>query len=69
MDKYLLERLVCPQTGGALQFDVQASELISVAGQLAYSVRDGIPVMLVNEARALTGEELETWRAKGAKKA
>jgi uncharacterized protein YbaR (Trm112 family) len=69
VDKYLLERLVCPQTGGSLQFDAQASELISVAGQLAYPVRDGIPVMLVNEARALSGEELETWRAKGAKKA
>lgn len=62
MDKKLLSYLVCPQTGAALQWQESQSELWSVASGLAYPVRDGIPVMLVEEARLLTNEELRHMR-------
>ncbi len=58
MDTRLLELLVCPVTKGPLEFDATKSELISRSARLAYPVRDGIPVLLENEARALTDEEL-----------
>ena len=53
IDPKLLEILVCPLTKGPLRYDREAGELISDQGKLAYPVRDGIPVMLVDEARAL----------------
>ncbi|OGT35884.1 MAG: tetraacyldisaccharide 4'-kinase [Gammaproteobacteria bacterium RBG_16_51_14] len=59
MDKKLLEILVCPVTKGPLIYDKANQELISKAARLAYPVRDGIPVMLENEARSLSDEEIE----------
>jgi len=59
MDTKLLELLVCPVTKGPLDFDRDKQELISRSARLAYPVRDGIPVLLENEARTLTDEELE----------
>ena len=58
MDTKLLELLVCPVTKGPLEFDRTKQELVSRSARLAYPVRDGMPVMLENEARALTDEEL-----------
>ena len=49
----LLEILVCPLTKGPLTYDLDAQELISEQARLAYPVRDGIPIMLVDEARPL----------------
>ncbi len=49
----LLEILVCPVTKGLLTYDRAAQELISEQAKLAFPIRDGIPVMLVDEARAL----------------
>ena len=57
MDKRLLDILVCPVTKGKLV--PRGEELWSVQAALAYPVRDGIPVMLENEARALTLDEVE----------
>ena len=59
MDAKLLELLVCPVTKGTLIFDREHQELISHSARLAYPVRDGIPVLLEDEARALTDEELD----------
>ena len=53
LDPWLLERLVCPMTRTSLRYDESAQELISDAGGLAYPIRDGVPVMLVEEARRL----------------
>ena len=53
VDPKLLEILVCPLTKGPLRFDRQAQELISDQARLAYPIRDGIPIMLVDEARSL----------------
>ena len=58
MDTKLLELLVCPVTKGPLEFDREKQELISRSARLAYPVHDGIPVLLENEARTLTDEEL-----------
>jgi uncharacterized protein YbaR (Trm112 family) len=60
MDKKLLDILVCPVTKGSLKYDKKTQELLSKAARLAYPVRDGIPVMLEEEARILTTEEIET---------
>lgn len=59
MDKKLLEILACPVTKGALIYDKAKQELVSKAARLAYPIRDGIPVMLEEEARTLTQEEVE----------
>jgi len=59
MDKRLLDILVCPVTKGPLIYDQKNQELISKAARLAYPIRDGIPVMLEEEARTLTSEELD----------
>ncbi len=59
MDAKLLELLVCPATKGPLDYDRERQELISRSARLAYPVRDGIPVLLEDEARALSDEELE----------
>jgi hypothetical protein len=53
VDPRLLEVLVCPLTKGPLIYDRAAGELISRSARLAYPVRDGVPVMLPDEARAL----------------
>lgn len=58
MDIRLLELLVCPVTKGPLEFDREKQELVSRTARLAYPVHDGIPVLLENEARTLTDEEL-----------
>jgi uncharacterized protein len=59
MDVKLLEILVCPVTKGALVYDRERQELVSKSARLAYPIRDGIPVMLEDEARKLTPEECE----------
>ncbi len=53
VDPKLLEILVCPVTKGSLEYDAAAQELISKQAGLAYPVRDGIPIMLAEEAREL----------------
>jgi len=58
MDTKLLELLVCPVTKGPLEYNREKQELISRSARLAYPVRDGLPVMLENEARTLTDVEL-----------
>ena len=57
LDKKLLEILVCPVTKAPLEYDEAAQELVCKASGLAYPVRDGIPVMLEEEARAMTADE------------
>jgi uncharacterized protein YbaR (Trm112 family) len=59
VDAKLLEILVCPVTKGPLIYDRQRQELISKAARLAYPIRDGIPVMLEEEARKLEPSEYE----------
>ena len=53
VDPLLLQLLVCPVTKGPLTYDREAGELVSRSAGLAYPIRDGIPIMLVEEARAL----------------
>jgi uncharacterized protein len=53
IDPKLLEILVCPLTKATLEYDAKAQELISRPAKLAYPIRDGIPIMLPEEARAL----------------
>jgi uncharacterized protein len=59
MDSKLLEILVCPVTKGPLIYDKVTQELRSKSARLAYPVRDGIPIMLEDEARKMTPEEVE----------
>jgi uncharacterized protein len=59
MDPRLLELLVCPVTKGPLDYDRERQELLSRSARLAYPIRDGIPVLLEEEARTLSDEELE----------
>lgn len=59
MDSKLFSLLVCPVTKGPLRYNPQQQELISYSARLAYPIRDGIPIMLEGEARALTQEEIE----------
>ncbi len=56
VDKRLLDILVCPVTKKPLRFDAERQELISDAAGLAYPIRDGIPIMLVDEARHLDAQ-------------
>lgn len=58
MDKKLLEILVCPICKGPLRHDKGKSELVCKADRLAYPIRDDIPVMLEDEARRMTEEEI-----------
>lgn len=53
VDSKLLEILVCPITKSTLEYDAERQELISRAAKLAYPIRDGIPIMLPEEARKL----------------
>lgn len=59
MDKKLLDLLVCPVTKGPLVYDKEKGELVSRSARLAYPIRDGIPVMLEDEAREISEEEAE----------
>ncbi|WP_417720342.1 Trm112 family protein [Salipiger sp.] len=52
-DRRMLEALICPASQSALEYDAERQELVSRASNLAYPIRDGIPVMLVDEARRL----------------
>ena len=52
-DRHMLEALICPQTQSPLEYDATRQELVSKAAGLAYPIRDGIPVMLVDEARRI----------------
>ena len=61
VDPRLLEILVCPLTKETLRYDAERQELISEKARLAYPIRDGIPIMLVEEARSL--DEPENQRA------
>ncbi|MGI9412534.1 MAG: Trm112 family protein [Hyphomicrobiales bacterium] len=57
VDPRLLEFLVCPLTKGTLEYDRARQELISRAARLAYPIRDGIPIMLPEEARTLDDDD------------
>jgi uncharacterized protein YbaR (Trm112 family) len=52
-DRRMLDGLVCPVSQGPLTYDADRDELVSKAGKVAFPIRDGIPVMLVDEARSL----------------
>lgn len=52
-DRRMLEALVCPRTGTVLEYDAEKQELISRKNRLAYPIRNGIPIMLEDEARVL----------------
>jgi uncharacterized protein len=58
MDTKLLQILVCPVTKGPLVYNKATNELFSKSARLAYPIKDGIPVMLEDEARKLTDEEI-----------
>lgn len=60
MDTKLFELLVCPVTKGPLRLSADRAELISRSARLAYPIRDGIPVLLEQEARTLCDDELES---------
>ena len=55
VDPRLLEILVCPVTHGALTYDREKQELVSASARLAYPIRDGVPIMIPEEARELEG--------------
>lgn len=57
-DRKLLELLICPITGGALNYDEARQELISKKARLAYTIRDGVPIMLASQARPLNKNEI-----------
>ncbi|MDX1497821.1 MAG: Trm112 family protein [Salinisphaeraceae bacterium] len=59
MDKQLLDILVCPQCKGPLHWEAEQQELQCHSDLLAYPVRDGIPVMLVEEAREMSATEVD----------
>ena len=52
-DRHMLEALVCPQTHTTLKYDAERQELVSKAANLAFPIRNGIPIMLIDEARPL----------------
>ena len=64
MDAKLLDILVCPICKGPLLYDKANQELISIESGLAYPIKDDIPVMLEEEARQLSPDEVEAWREK-----
>ncbi len=63
IDRKLLDILVCPVTKGTLHYDHDAQELVSYAAKVAYPIRDSIPIMLIEEARELSDEEIAKMRA------
>ena len=64
MEAKLLDILVCPICKGPLLYDKANQELISIESGLAYPIKDDIPVMLEEEARQLSPDEIEAWRKK-----
>ena len=64
MDTKLLELLVCPVTKGPLDLQKEAQELWSRSARLAYPIRNGIPILLENEARTLSDDELESLKSR-----
>lgn len=56
-DTRLLEVLICPATGGPLEYHAEAQELVSKRAGLAFPIREGVPIMLVDEARQLDDSE------------
>lgn len=66
MESRLLDILVCPLCKGPLDILREEQELVCKADRLAFPIRDGIPVMLEDEARAMTAEEVEAVRKRGA---
>jgi hypothetical protein len=62
VDRKLLDILVCPVTKGPLIYDKKNQELLSLSARLAYPIRDDIPIMLEDEARTLSEEEVEQYR-------
>jgi uncharacterized protein YbaR (Trm112 family) len=62
MDKSLLDILACPVTKGALIYDQQKQELISLSARLAYPIREDIPVMIEEEARSITEDEYAAYK-------
>lgn len=64
MDAKLLELLVCPVTKGPLTLDREKNELQSRSARLAYPIRDGIPILLENEARTLSDDEIDALHGK-----
>ena len=64
VDKKLLSMLVCPVSKAPLIYNEEAQELVCIASGLVYPIRDGIPVMLEEQARQLTLEEKEHYAAK-----
>jgi len=66
LDPRLLEILVCPVTRGALAYDRDRAELVSRSARLAYPIRDGVPIMLADEARELADGELANAQAIGS---
>ena len=59
IDRKLLDILVCPVTKGPLIYDKKKDELVSKSARLAYPIRDGIPIMLEEEARELDADEFQ----------
>lgn len=55
-DRHMLEALVCPVTHGTLRYDATRQELISDAAGLAFPIHDGIPIMLIDEARQIKAD-------------
>ena len=53
MDKKLLDMLICPKTKGPLKLDKKNNKLISIKAKLSYPIKDGIPIMLVEEAKKI----------------
>jgi len=62
MDKKLLDILACPSCKSSLKYLKEAQELVCVPCRLAYTVRDDIPIMLIDEARAITSDEADALR-------
>lgn len=59
MDSKLLDMLVCPVTKGPLRMNADKTELVSRSARLAYPIRDGIPIMLEDQARTLSDDEVD----------
>ena len=63
VDPLLLEILVCPRTKKTLKYDYEKKELVSISAGIAYPIRDGVPIMLVDEARELTDAERARYKS------
>lgn len=68
-DPYLLSTLVCPVSGGILTYSQENNELVSPGARIAFPIRDGIPIMVPGEARALTEAEIAALTSKRSRKA